>query len=277
MFIVVDCVYISVNCVCALNIIVGNKKLPCSHCVSDHLRVICMLPRSQTLTRTGNSQPCARTSRLSPTRLWPLCVLSFPYVSPSFVYIPVMWFTCGYSHWSPCVFIGTPPSFLPVTWIADAVVQERWIASFSRHLQVRAMHACCLKLYSKHTDGRMVGISEGVRFAMCLVLLRNGFLWSQMVLSWNIFDDTKVIFDPRLGKHVCRFRLILVAVRQDFPIASLSFDVTLAWRDKHLKLRLKYLRWRHVCKTWLHVQIQKCYVIWWPSFVIWLSVLRRRA
>lgn len=101
-YIVVDCV-ISLSFASALNIIVGKKKHPFSHCVLDHFWVICMLPDSYSYRK----QPgfCARTSRLSPTRLWPLCMLSFSYVSPSFVYIPVMWFICGYSHGSPGVFI----------------------------------------------------------------------------------------------------------------------------------------------------------------------------
>lgn len=54
----------------------------------DHIQTICMLP-DPTLTRDNQSSARA-LAVLSPTLLWPLCVFSFSYVSPSFVYIPVV-------------------------------------------------------------------------------------------------------------------------------------------------------------------------------------------
>ena len=73
----------------ALTMIVGEKNDPLSHCglnrpPTSYLHVP-SLPDPYTCRK--QSGLCARTSRFSPTRL---CVLSFSYVSPSFVYIPVV-------------------------------------------------------------------------------------------------------------------------------------------------------------------------------------------
>ena len=99
---------------------------------------------------------------------------------------------------------------------------------------------------SKHTDGQWpVGISKGVRVAMCLVLLQNASLWSQ-----NGLDDTKRIFYSSLGKHVSEWSQVNPRDSwtrfSDCPIRnSPHFHTT--WRHKHL-------RWCCDYETWLYVQ-----------------------
>lgn len=153
-----------------------------------HIQAICILPDP---TLTGDNQSPARALVvLSPTLLWPLC-LSRTFHLHLCTFQSCMRCICGYSHGSPGIFTWTRQSFLPVTWIADAVVLERWIASFSRHLQVRtSMPAVLSSIWS-------VGLSDGVHFTM-FKFAPIGSLW----LDFSIVQlGIALAFKRATGQH----------------------------------------------------------------------------